>query len=161
MKRTYVPTEADRATGDRLRTLRNRRGETLKQTAEFFGKDASTLAATERGERQLTEIEAAKLASHFGVAVSQVIVDPALPAPAAPNVPGIIPEQVWLGNEDEAKPALFAVPDQADFERRVAVAEDDLVVIRRSDPMTPEQYRLEVWLPYLEARYAADQQKTA
>lgn len=140
-KRTYTPTIADYETGKNLRELRKRRGETLKQTVEAsgFGRDMSTLAATERGERRLTELEATKLAAHFNTTVEKIRVT----APAEP-----VSEQAWLGNEP-AKPALFAVPDQVTAE---------LAAVQ--PPLTPDEYREQVWIPYLEQRYAAELKQT-
>ena len=161
MKRNYVPTIADVLTGENIRERRNRRGETLKQTAVHFGKDASTLAATERGERRLTEIEATKLAAHFGTTVDKILVTPKRPAVVPAWTPAT--EQDWLGNppvppvENPAITALFAVPD---LHGAAAVEIGRTITIDLDAPLTPEQYRAQVWIPYLENRYAAEQ-KTA
>jgi transcriptional regulator with XRE-family HTH domain len=181
----YTPTEADALTGQKIRALRQRAGETLRQTAERsgFGKDASTLAATERGERLLNDVEATKLAAHFGIAADRLRVTPKRPA-LLPSygMPAPMTEQEFLGND---KPAtLFAVPDTTDYTRDElaalaikslepveraalgAVIHDGLgapivstgrtITIHRDRPLTPEQYRAEVWIPYLEARYATE-----
>jgi transcriptional regulator with XRE-family HTH domain len=167
----YTPTEADKLTGARLRQLRKRRGETIVQMIQNsgVGLKQSSISRVELGERPLTEIEAAKLAAHFNVAVSQLIQEPRLSA--IDDVKAIIgsawpieTEQAWLGNEDP-KPALFAVPgpDKADVAKSgdVVGPTPDTMLIDLREPLTPEQYRDQVWVPYLEARYAADQQKTA
>jgi transcriptional regulator with XRE-family HTH domain len=163
----YTPTEADKLTGARLRQLRKRRGETIPQMIEASGLPLkqSSVSRIELGERPLTEIEATKLAAHFNVAVSQLIQEPRLSATddvkaIIGNAWPVLTEQAFLGNEDP-KPALFAVPDaQTELERRAAAPAGHLL-LDLNNPMTPEQYRAEVWVPYLEARYAADQQKTA
>lgn len=155
---TFTPTEADRQTGARLRDLRKRRGETMQQTIDRSGIKIkqSAFSKTELGDRRLTEIEATVLAAHFGTTVDKIIVKP-----TSQPVGFIKPaetEQAWLGNDEAKKPALFSLPTigfgGVDLNA-------DVVTIERNAPMTPEQYRLDVWLPYLEARYAADQQKTA
>jgi len=142
----YAPTEADKLTGARLRQLRKRRGETMQQTIDRSGVKLkqSAFSRTELGERRLTEIEAAKLAAHFNVAVSQIL----QPAPGA-----AVTEQAWLGNEDP-KPALFAVPEPSPL-RNFDPAPGQLV-IELDNPMPAEQYRQTVWLPFLEARYAKE-----
>jgi transcriptional regulator with XRE-family HTH domain len=154
MKRNYEPTEADRLTGANMRDLRKRRGETLAETTDRsgFGRDRSTLAATERGERRLTEIEATKLAAHFGTTADKIIVTPKRPA----LLPVARTEQEYLGNTTPDLPAaLFAVPgpDRTD----VAAFDANFITIDRDAPLTPEQYRAQVWIPYLEARYNTDQ----
>jgi len=166
-KTPYTPTPLDAATGANIRALRQRRGETLKQTVEAsgFGKDASTLAATERGERLLTDLEATKLAAHFNTTADQIRAYP-MPARPAPAVT----EQAWLGNDKPAAPALFAVPDaepnDAGLQRLAAdvfaieslqPVDPAYELIDLKNPLTPEQYRAQVWIPYLEARYATDQ----
>ena len=67
-------------------------------------------------------------------------------------------EQEFLGN---AKPALFAVPSTAQQQiiTELEAASGHTVTIDLENPMHPDQYRAEIWVPYLEARYAAD--KTA
>lgn len=146
-KRNYQPTEQDRVTGRRVRELRNRRGETLKQTVEAagFGKDASTLAAVERGERRLTEIEATRLAAHFGTTADQLL-----------NYAEPVTEQEWLGND---KPALFAVPDAAQS-GDVIGPDPRTMLIDLDHPLSPSEYREQVWIPYLENRYATELRQT-
>lgn len=165
MSRTYVPTETDRLTGANIRQLRKRAGETLIETIERSGISVkqSTLSRIELGQRQLSTPEATKLAAHFDTTVEKIIIEPKRPA----LVPAWSPatEQDWLGNDP--KPALFAVPDQADFDRRFAEAEatfgtraataDRHLSIDLDNPLTPDQYRAQVWIPYLEHRYATDQ----
>ena len=171
-KTPYEPTPVDAATGANIRALRQRRGETLKQTVEAsgFGKDASTLAATERGERLLTDLEATKLAAHFNTTADQIRAYP-MPARPAPA----LTEQAWLGNDKPAAPALFAVPDTDRPELQLRRAADEfeeatkqrhpatlpgtnpnLLMIDLREPLTPDQYRAQVWIPYLEARYTQD-----
>lgn len=177
MPRTpYEPTVTDALTGQNIRALRQRRGETLRQTVERsgFGKDASTLAATERGERLLTDVEATKLAAHFDTTVDTIRAKPSDPQP--PFVIEPATEQDWLGNTPKPDaPALFAVPDAPHAEptpeglQRLADdvfkpadtiplpgARPDLFLIDLREPLTPDQYREQVWYPYLEARYTAD-----
>jgi transcriptional regulator with XRE-family HTH domain len=180
MKRSYTPTDTDALTGHNLRALRQRRGETLKQTVENSGfvKDASTLAATERGERLLTDLEATKLAAHFNTTADTIR---AIPAPEILSrridwTPAT--EQDWLGNgntpemqaADEAwrrtdTTPLFAVPEQTPVSplhklAGVGFGGADLnagvITIDRSNPMHPDEYRAQVWIPYLEARYTTD-----
>lgn len=149
-KTPYEPTVTDTLTGMNLRALRQRAGETLKQTVERsgFGKDASTLAATERGERLLTDLEATKLAAHFNTTADTIRAKPApdsdfdanmapyakrpalLPNPNWPMPSQSSPEQIgrrdwtpateqdWLGNPPA--PALFAVPDEIQPDTDVA-----------------------------------------
>jgi transcriptional regulator with XRE-family HTH domain len=162
MKRSYTPTDTDALTGQNLRALRRRRGETLKETVERagFGKDASTLAATERGERLLTDLEATKLAAHFNTTADTIRARPAeiltRPIEWTPAT-----EQDWLGNtaptfaEMQATPPtpLFAVPDDDLLHDPVKL---NVFEIDLDAPLTPEQYRAEVWIPYLEARYTAE-----
>jgi transcriptional regulator with XRE-family HTH domain len=178
-KRSYTPTETDRLTGERLRELRKRRGETLAETTERsgFGRDRSTLAATERGERQLTEIEAARLAAHFGVAVSQIITHPKRPALLPVARGGWTPatEQDWLGNTKAAggvlpvfdppedsvavqlSPPLFAVPDVVRQADAPVAGFGKTLVIDLNNPPSLDEYRMTVWIPYLENRYATEQ----
>jgi transcriptional regulator with XRE-family HTH domain len=158
MKRTYTPTEADALTGRQIRALRNRRGETLKQTVEAsgFGKDASTLAATERGERLLTDLEATKLAAHFDTTVDKIRRPKYLGEYGA-----VATEQEWLGNREVTPIAtttpLFAVPDPVKQISDVPVAGfGRTLVIDLDNPPTPDEYRAQVWIPYLEARYTAE-----
>ena len=163
-KTPYEPTPVDAATGANLRALRQRRGETLKQTVEAsgFGKDASTLAATERGERLLTDLEATKLAAHFNTTADQIRAYP-MPTRPAPA----LTEQAWLGNDKPAAPALFAVPEPADLSPGWQKLADEVfgtpaakkprtITIDLDNPPTPECYRADVWIPYLEARYTQD-----
>lgn len=168
-KTPYTPTVADNLTGQNLRALRQRRGETLKQTVEAsgFGKDASTLAATERGERLLTELEATKLAAHFNTTPDTIRARPAhddVKAIIGANWPMPATEQAWLGNTptQATTTPLFAVPDPytemvktADtlFEKRPLT---DFFLIDLKEPLTPDQYREQIWFPYLEARYNTD-----
>ena len=169
-KRNYVPTDADRVTGENLRALRKRRGETLKETVErsSFGKDASTLAATERGERQLTELEATKLAAHFGTTPDKIFAE--TPEQHAERnawqwrgEPAT--EQQWLGNTPGLEttgttaPTLFAVPDAA-RSGDVVGPTPRTMLIDLDAPLSLADYREQVWIPYLEHRYATDLRQT-
>jgi transcriptional regulator with XRE-family HTH domain len=166
MKRNYVPTEADRQTGANLRELRKRRGETLAETTEQsgFGRDRSTLAATERGERRLTEIEATKLAAHFGTTVDRIFVTPKRPALLPAWAPAT--EQDWLGNTAPTFAEIQTTTPTALFPLKPAVPEllgasaveiGRTITIDLDSPLTPDAYRAQVWIPYLENRYNAEQ----
>lgn len=143
-KYTYTPTETDRLTGEQVRKLRRAAGETLIETIERSGVGIgqSSLSRVELGQRQLTVPEATKLAAHWNTTADRIFTRP---KPA-------VTEQAWLGNEEED---LFSAA------QIIPIRPARNVIIDRDNPMTPEQYRAEVWVPYLEARYAADQQKTA
>jgi transcriptional regulator with XRE-family HTH domain len=161
MKQTYVPTETDRLTGLNVRQLRKRAGETLVETIERSGVGIkqSSLSRVELGQRQLSIPEATKLAAHWDTTVGKIIIEPNRPA----QVPAWTPatEQDWLGNDP--KPALFAVPETSPLHKLAGVGfggvdlNANVVTIDRNAPMTPEQYRAEIWIPYLENRYATDQ----
>ena len=164
-KQTYVPTEADRLTGENVRQLRRLTGETLAEVIEGSGVGIgqSSLSRIELGQRALTMPEATKLAAYWNTTPAALYRTPKRPAlEVNPNAFGTVStEQEFLGND---KPGLFAVSPEAglhlaarDFEQRFAAATDDIVAIRRSDPMTPEQYRAQVWIPYLENRYSTEQ----
>ena len=136
----YTPTPTDRATGARIRQLRKLAGETQAQTIERSGVSFgyATLSRIEAGDRHISIPDATKLAAHFNTTVDKIIM-------TAP-----VTEQVWLGNEDP-KPALFAVPEpQPDPWHR------NSILIDRDAPMTPDEYREQVWIPYLENRYSTD-----
>lgn len=148
MKKPYTPTDTDRLTGLNVRNLRRLAGETLTQTIERSGIDVghSTLSKIELGQRQLTLPEATKLAAHFNTTPDRII---SAPVPT---------EQEWLGN---SKPALFTVPDRAEkIETELAAASGNWITINLDNPMTPAEYRDQVWIPYLEHRYAADLRQT-
>jgi len=168
-KTSYTPTETDRATGVRVRQLRKLAGETLLQTVNRSGVafGQATLCRVELGERQLTIPEATKLAAHFNTTVDRIIVT--APQSAAADVKAIIgdawpikTEQAWLGNPEPAP--LFAVPRNAseELERAFPITlpgtNPNLLMIDLTSPLTPEQYREQVWVPYLEARYNTDQE---
>jgi transcriptional regulator with XRE-family HTH domain len=146
-KQTYIPTEADRLTGENLRRLRRLAGETLQQTIDRSGINLrqSSLSRVELGQRQLTVPEATKLAAHFNTTPDRIIA----------KAPEPVTEQEWLGNT-EPKP-LFAVPDRAEhIAAELAAASGSWVTINRDQPLTPDEYREQVWIPYLENRYTAD-----
>jgi transcriptional regulator with XRE-family HTH domain len=157
-KQTYVPTEADRATGANVRKLRRLAGETLQQTLDRSGAgiSQSSLSNVELGKRQLTLPEATKLAAHFNTTTAHIIVTQAeVDATFAPTLntvsPTVATEQEWLGNQPTE---LFAVPDHI-------AAETDYVnsrtlTVNLDNPLTLDEYREQVWIPYLEARYSAD-----
>lgn len=148
-KYSYTPTEADRLTGLNVRKLRRLHGETLLETIDRSGVGIkqSSLSRIELGQRPLSLPEATKLAAHWNTTADRIFMKPK-PAP-------VETEQQFLGNE---KPALFAVPEDAtpSFFRAKPVPTGSQLVIDRNAPMTPEQYRAEVWIPYLENRYAKE-----
>ena len=139
MKTPYEVTDADKQTGKNLRRLRRHHGESMAETIQRSGLKMSLtcMSNTELGRRALTLPEATKLAAHFNTTVERLMHQPA---------PAAVSEQAWLGNE----PALFAVPDPAD-----TVAAE--YVIDLTNPLTPDEYREQVWIPYLEYRYQTDQ----
>ncbi|WNN96009.1 hypothetical protein SEA_HIRKO_59 [Arthrobacter phage Hirko] len=169
-KTTYTPTEADAITGQNVRNLRRMHAETLVETISRSGVDMgpSTLSRIENGLRPLSLPDATKLAAHWNTTPAHIIARPAAT------------EQAWFGNTaptfaevQATPPALHAVPDQpaeaeptAEQLQRLAAdvfAADTLApvdpryfLVDLEDPMTPEQYRAQVWVPYLEARYAAE-----
>ncbi len=160
-KTTYAPTAADALTGSNLRALRQRRGETLKQTVENsgLGKDASTLAATERGERLLTDLEATKLAAHFGTTAEMLrrfgawTADPLATRPVPmPAYSGLFP----VPDPTPTPPTTEGLQRLADDVFGPAGKDPDMMLIDLRDPLTPDQYREQVWIPYLEARFAAE-----
>jgi transcriptional regulator with XRE-family HTH domain len=149
-KQTYVPTEADRLTGANVRKLRRLHSETLIETLERSGLQLgqSSLSRIELGERPLSLPEATKLAAHFGTTAERIICK-TWPASAGVDTPPT--EQEWLGNQPTE---LFAVPDHI-------AAETDYVnsrtlTVNLDNPLTLDEYREQVWIPYLEARYSAD-----
>jgi transcriptional regulator with XRE-family HTH domain len=159
-KKTYVPTETDRLTGVRVRQLRKQAGETIADTLAAAGLPFSqqTLSRIELGERHLSIPEATKLAAHFNTTVDRVII----------KAPTVETEQHWLGNEpalavdgDDKNLGLFAVPNTTDYTRdeldALAITERTHITIDRDNPLTPDEYRAQVWVPYLEARYTTDQ----
>lgn len=143
-KLTYAPTETDRLTGDNVRMLRRLAGETLVETIDRSGIDLrqSSLSRIELGQRRLSLPEATKLAAHFNTTVDKVIVTPKRPA----LQPVVRTEQQFLGNHEVED--LFA--DAPIIPSKPARN----VVIDRDNPLTPDQYRADVWIPYLEARFA-------
>jgi transcriptional regulator with XRE-family HTH domain len=145
-KQTYVPTEADRATGANVRKLRRLAGETLQQTLDRSGAgiSQSSLSNVELGKRQLTLPEATKLAAHFNTTAEKIIARD-LPVDTPPT------EQEWLGNEPTE---LFAVPDHIAAE--TAYVNSRTLTVNLDNPLTLDEYREQVWIPYLEARYSAD-----
>ena len=181
--RTYVPTEADAITGQNVRTLRRLHGETLAQTIEKSGVDMgqSSLSRVELGQRPLSLPDATKLAAHWNTTPGRIIAAQPAPMPTWP-APALT-EQAWLGNgvmptpsspELVARP-LHAVPDTDRPELQLRRAADDfeeatkqrhpatlpgtnpnLLMIDLREPLTPEQYREQVWIPYLEARYTQE-----
>lgn len=166
-KQTYQPTEADRLTGQNVRRLRRLAGETLTETLAITGLDLgqSSLSRVELGQRQLTVPEATKLAAHFNTTVDKIIVQPVEALINAPTLnttvsPGVPTEQEWLGND---KPGLFAVSDAG---REAASGIQALkfpgrtLTIDLDAPLSPDQYRDQVWIPYLESRYATDLKQT-
>lgn len=153
-RKPYEPTHADRVTGLRVAKLRRTMGETLKQTVEGAGLDLdpSTLSRVENGKRRLTDPEAAKLAAHFETSVAEVVVrDPDAPALLA-ALPASKPEDA---------PTLGVVVDSAPRLPLPAPGVTSTLTIDLDNPMHPDDYRLTVWLPYLEARYNEDERKTA
>lgn len=140
----YTPTEADRLTGINVRDLRRKHGETILEALEGSGLDLgqSSFSRIELGQRALTLPEATKLAAHWNTTADRIFVK-------APQ-PAVVTEQ-QLGNE---RPALFAVPEQQIEAELATVATYEPT--ETPAPLTPEQYRVQVWLPYLEARYAKE-----
>jgi transcriptional regulator with XRE-family HTH domain len=146
-KQTYVPTEADRLTGQNVRNLRRLAGETLIETLERSGLQLgqSSLSRIELGERPLSLPEATKLAAHWNTIPEKIIARPA-PAPVTVST-----EQEWLGN---APTELFAVPDHIAAE--TAYVNSRTLTVNLDNPLSLDEYREQVWIPYLEARYSAD-----
>jgi transcriptional regulator with XRE-family HTH domain len=144
-KQTYVPTEADRLTGQNVRNLRRLAGETLIETLERSGLQLgqSSLSRIELGERPLSLPEATKLAAHWNTIPEKIIVKPAEDTP--------VTEQEWLGNKPTE---LFAVPDHIAAE--TAYVNSRTLTVNLDNPLTLDEYREQVWIPYLEARYSAD-----
>jgi transcriptional regulator with XRE-family HTH domain len=166
-KSTYTPTETDRATGENVRRFRKQAGETLAETVERARLDMSiqTLSRIERGERYLPAYHATKLAAHFNTTPDRIIIKPVMDVHPSGRIPyktgeyptAVSTEQEWLGNPEPEKPALFAVTDRAaQIETELAAASGNWITINQDAPLTPEQYREQVWIPYLEARYSAD-----
>jgi transcriptional regulator with XRE-family HTH domain len=162
-KQTYVPTEADRLTGQNVRNLRRLHSETLIETLERSGLQLgqSSLSRIELGERPLSLPEATKLAAHWNTIPAKIIVKPAETTPPT--------EQEWLGNVSSARGmSLAAVPDLVAAPAKPLYTEAELAEIERSicpptqlvidlqNPLTLDEYREQVWIPYLEARYSAD-----
>ena len=158
MTQKYEPTETDRLTGDNLRHLRKKAGLTVAQlieTAELPFSE-STYSNIENGRRLLDDPTAAKFAAFYGIGVGQVIVKPAeyrltvagsLPVGAGRRVVEHLSDREVLALKPAANnpPAGLILPPARPL------------VIDLDAPMHPEKYRAEVWMPYLEARYAADQ----
>jgi transcriptional regulator with XRE-family HTH domain len=158
-KQTYVPTEADRLTGQNVRNLRRLHSETLIETLERSGLQLgqSSLSRIELGERPLSLPEATKLAAHWNTIPAKIIVKPAEDTPPT--------EQEWLGNKPTQ---LFPMVELTEAEKNAVSAytvstispalrsPERALTIDLDAPLTPEQYRDQVWVPYLEARYSAD-----
>jgi len=144
-KQSYTPTESDRLTGARVRQLRKLAGETLQQTIDRSGINIgqASLSRVELGQRHLSNPEATKLAAHFNTTVEKIRVT--APAP-------VETEQAWLGNERPKLAAVPEVPKQGTFGKSL--------VIDLDAPLTVDEYREQVWIPYLENRYAADLKAT-
>lgn len=144
--RIYVPTETDRLTGENVRRLRRLAGETLVETIEGSGVDfaQSSLSRIELGQRPLSLPDATKLAAHWNTTADRIIRQ----APFATPLPPVRTEQSWLGNDKP--PTLFAVPERAEVTEPRESA-------HTRPPLTPEQYRAQVWIPYLENRYTTEQ----
>jgi transcriptional regulator with XRE-family HTH domain len=151
-KTSYAPTEADKLTGANVRRLRKAAGETLAQTIDRAGLGFSgqSMSRIELGERHLTTPEATKLAAHFNTTADRIIA----PQPFGGLTLTVTQptEQEWLGNEPTA---LFPVPEKplVSVDRKII---DDAFVIDLANPLTPDEYRDQVWIPYLEQRYSAD-----
>jgi transcriptional regulator with XRE-family HTH domain len=144
-KQTYVPTEADRLTGQNVRNLRRLHSETLIETLERSGLQLgqSSLSRIELGERPLSLPEATKLAAHWNTIPAMIIVKQAEDTPPT--------EQEWLGN---AVTPLYTEAELAEIER--SICPPTQLVIDLQNPLTLDEYREQVWIPYLEARYSAD-----
>ena len=161
-KTSYTPTEADRLTGLNVRKHRRLAGETAAETLERSGLNLgqSSFSRIELGQRALTLPEATKLAAHWNTTTDAIFVKAPPRDLTLRESIGILStlgatkvetEQQFLGND---KPALFAVPEH------VTTARPDYprtITIDRDSPMHPDQYRAQVWVPYLEARYNAEQ----
>ena len=152
MTRRYTPTETDHLTGANLKRLRRDhqlRAEDFVLEANL-GFSASKYGYIERGEARLDQVSAAKIAAFYGITVDQVIVKPAERRFIA--TPGTTPAVDLSRFADLGFPKL--VKNEADT---AAPKPARPLVIDLDAPMHPEKYRAEVWMPYLEARYAADQ----
>ena len=158
-KQTYVPTEADRLTGENVRKLRRLTGETLVEVIEGSGVGIgqSSLSRIELGQRALTMPEATKLAAYWNTTPAALYRTPPLLAKGDSRTIGasstVQTEQQFLGN-DTTPPALFAVPDLLGAS---AVEIGRTITIDLDAPLTPDNYRAQVWIPYLENRYNTEQ----
>jgi len=156
-RHTYTPTAQDKATGQTIRRLRKAAGETMEQTIRRaeLGISVSNLANLEYGRRPIKASEAVTLAQHFGTHVDEII--------AAPKAAPVETEQQWLGNpEPEPKPALFAVPNKPTGSASGDVVGHDprMMLIDLDAPLSLADYREQVWIPYLESRYANELRQT-
>lgn len=171
---SFTPTYADELTGRKIREIRKTRGDKLRDVTEGadLGLDPSTLCRVENGKRRLTDREAAKIAAYFGTSISRFLVRdaedaaPALiptPLPTVDNMPRVtapafVPDSLTgrpgAISGSEIRPVPFAPAD-------LAPKSSSTLTIDLDNPMHPDDYRLTVWLPYLEARYNEDERKTA
>lgn len=55
-----------------LKTVRRRRGQTLTQVAQAVGTDAGNMSRIENGKQGVSPEMAAKLARHFGYAITEM-----------------------------------------------------------------------------------------
>jgi transcriptional regulator with XRE-family HTH domain len=168
-KQTYVPTEADRLTGQNVRALRRLAGETLQQTIDRSGVgiSQSSLSNIENGKRSLSLPDATKLAAHWNTTAEKIIIKPVMDVHPSGRIPyktgeyptAVATEQEWLGNDKPPTP-LFAVPDRPTGSASGDVVGTDprMMLIDLDAPLTLDEYREQVWIPYLEARYSADQE---
>ena len=167
-KQPYTPTESDRLTGARVRQLRKLAGETLAETIAGSGIDLkqSSLSRVELGQRHLSNPEATKLAAHFNTTVDKIRVKPQMTLETAISAFNALraedepeSEQAWLGNEPAVPTPLFPVHDAA-RSGDVVGPTPRTMLIDLDAPLSPAQYREQVWIPYLEQRYAADLKAT-
>jgi transcriptional regulator with XRE-family HTH domain len=63
----------------KLRVMRAERGLSLRKAAKVTGVDMHTLSYVERGERRPYDTTLAKIAKAYGVPVSELVGDPAVP----------------------------------------------------------------------------------
>lgn len=175
---TFTPTYADELTGRKLRDIRKTRGDRLRDVIDGSGLrlDPSTLSRVENGKRRLTDAEAAKIAAYFGTSVDRFLVRDAdkvapalLPAPlptvdnmprvtAPPFVPDALTARPGAISGSSIVPVPFVQPLAPTELARKATS---TLTIDLDNPMHPDDYRLTVWLPYLEARYNEDERKSA
>jgi transcriptional regulator with XRE-family HTH domain len=169
----HTPTEADKATGLVVRATRKLAGETLAETVERarLGISPQSLSRIELGEKKLTLPLATKLAAHFNTTTDQLIVTDAetaaLNAPLTHTAPPLT-EQEWLGNTAPTFAEIQATEPTPLFPIPAAVADHittetqyvntRTLPINLDNPLTPAEYREQVWIPYLEHRYNTDQE---